>query len=142
MVRAAIWAAFLVIVAILLGRELLHMLDLRREGGACEFDRARFRRRTLGLGVLVVLAAMTDAGSLIDPYLDAPRMLAYYGVCFVVLIWLLIIAARDYRALAESWSADRDRMAVEALLELEKEIRSDSDDEPIPPLDFDQTRER
>ncbi len=143
MIRILVWVVFVAVVAILYGREWLHFHDLKGTGEASENDRARYRRRSLGLGVLVLLAGMADAGTYFDRFLDAPLMLSYYGVCFIVLIWLLIIATRDFRAVGESWVHQRERMAIEALRELEQELRENNDpeDRAIPPLDFDQTRD-
>jgi len=134
------WTAFVILLAVLWGREVLHFGEQRREGTATREDYLRFRRRTLGIGVLLVLAVAADMGGLVADWLalDLRGKLLYYGICFIMLIWLLIIAARDMKAIGETWVHEQNRLTVSTLRDLESRMRSlrDPDDQPIPPLDF------
>lgn len=145
-VRIVLWTAFIATLAILWGRELAAYFSAARFGEATDDDRARLRRRSLGLGVLLLMAAMADAGSWVEKHFelqnDAPRMLAYYGVCFVLLIWLLIIASRDFRALSSTWVRDRDKATMDFLDRIEREMARDDDEDtrPIPRIQFPKDR--
>ncbi|MCB2153574.1 hypothetical protein KQI84_01705 [bacterium] len=138
MVRLVLWSTFLLLLLILWGREILVLGAAQREKEETRFENRRFRRRTTGLFVLLLLAGCYDLSNYLDPYLTARGAILYYGMCFIILIWLLIIATRDVRAEAIHYMEEQNQVTLQALLELERRVamRDDPDWQRIPPLEF------
>lgn len=142
--KAVLWTTFLLTLLFLWGREVLNFGAARREKADPKRDELRFRRRTLGLSVLFLLGVLYELHNDV-PFAEPVHELAYYGVMFVVVIWLLIIAARDMRAIAESYLDEQQRMTLQSLVELEEQLRgsaeTDPDNRPIPLVRFDHDNE-
>ena len=146
MIRVILWTAFIALLAVLWGREILAFGEARRRmPDNHKRDELRFRRRTLGLFVLLLLVLSYDASNfLFDPdtlfgrAVDLRTELIYFGMCFILLIWLLIIAARDFHDIAESYLSSETNITLQTLTDVESEIlkRKSGDDAPIPPMNF------
>jgi hypothetical protein len=135
--KILLWIAFLLLLLFLWGREILHTGAARRAGRDVRAAYRRFRRRTLGLFILFLLALTYQASDWI-PFASLRHEAIYYGLYFILLIWLLIIAARDFTDLAESYVRDENRVTLETLQNLEKEIRTRrrGEDQRIPGMRF------
>ena len=132
MLVVAIWIVFVVLLLGLWGREVLALGALRRSPtGATRRDYQRFRRRTLGLVVLLVLAIMVHAGAA-TPNLDAQGQVGWAGMCFILVIWLLIIATRDFRDSLQDLIEEQPRATLEALLEIERLSIQRREGQPLP----------
>lgn len=117
--------AFLIAVACwLAGREFLVLGEVRRAGMADKMDYRRFRRRIKGVLLLVLLYALAAF------YEDIARFglftlreaFLYSGIFVIVLFWLLIVTSRDIKATAYMALYERQRMTLESLSDIEKEI--------------------
>jgi hypothetical protein len=135
--KAALWTAFLLTLLVLWCREVLHFGAARREKADFKRDERRLRRRSLGLFVLLLLGGLYELSSVM-PFASALHELVYYANFFIVLIWLLIIAARDVADIAESYVEERQQSTLQALVDLERKVRpaTAEADRPIPNLDF------
>lgn len=137
--KIVMWAAFAGILLVLWGREILAFGAARREKSDFRRDELRFRRRTLGLFVLLCLGLLYE-GSHIMPYATPVHELSYYGVFVITLIWLLIIAARDFQDIAGFYVEKNQEQTLQTLVDLEEEIHRlrsrDPGNQPIPRLDF------
>ncbi len=80
--------------------EVLHFGEARREGRLARHHYSRFRRRSLGSAVVGLLAAHLLTLDLAEDTLrDDPKTLfAWYGVAFILLIWIIQISVKDFRA--------------------------------------------
>lgn len=80
--------------------EVIQFGEARREGRLSRHHYARFRRRTLGSVVVGLLGAHLLTLDLAEEHLHAdPRTLfSWYGVAFILLIWIVQIAVKDFRA--------------------------------------------
>jgi hypothetical protein len=137
-IRIVLWAVFLAILGIMWGREVIVLGEARREGRATQFDFRRFRRRTLGLFLLLVLGVGMDFSTWLQ--WESPwQTVGFYGIFFILFIWLLIVAARDLRATVMTFERERQGVAMEAIEEMRRVVArraSRADDQPIPLMDF------
>lgn len=137
--KIVLWVAFVTILVVLWCREVLAFGEARRTKTNPRRDELRFRRRTLGLFVLLLLGILYEGADLM-PYASAVHELAYYGVFVIALIWLLIIAARDFQDLAGLYVEKNQEQALQTLVELEEELQrargKDPEQQRIPPMDF------
>lgn len=108
------------------GYEVLVLGDARRSGRATPEDYRRFRRRFLGASVGVALAGvMLFAGWWERAVLaDFHALIAWYGIGFILVIWLLIIATRDFRVTLLGAIEENRRITIESLENVERTIRS------------------
>ena len=136
--RIVLWAVFIGILAIMWGREFIVLGEARREGAATAFDFRRFRRRSLGLLLLLLLGIGMDLSTWLQ--WDTPwQAIGFYGIFLIFFIWLLIVAARDLRATVLSFERERQGVTLQALEEMRRTVsRRESRDEydPIPLIDF------
>lgn len=142
MMAVLLWLVFLGVLAYLWAREILVFEAMRRtEEGTRPSDFQRFRRRTLGLVLLLILAALVHLGA-VTPNLDHQGRIGWAGICFILVIWLLIVAARDFRASLEELMDEQQRAAIEAIIEVERAAAMHREGQPledhmmIPRLDF------
>ena len=140
--RIVLWTVFVIVLLMMWGRETHVYVQARRDKPDFSRDMRRFKRRSIGLFLLLLLGLMYDLSSVISddttgqPPSQLYYELAFYGAFFGVLVALLIIVLRDFRDIAELYSEDRTRMTLETLVELERELGPDSGDEFIPRLEF------
>lgn len=82
------------------GYEVLQFGEARREGRLVKHHYARFRRRNLGLFVVALLAGHLLTLDLAEDLLreDPKTLFAWYGLAFILLIWIVKIAVKDFRA--------------------------------------------
>lgn len=120
------------VVGVLLVRE---WAAWKRTSG--EVASARFRRRALGLVLLLIVPVSVALGD----YLvieDPMRRAAYYGLPTILLIWVLLIALRDLNASAEAFAKARQEATLEALRAVEEQLRNrrkdHGDDQRIPTI--------
>lgn len=144
--KIVLWGAFLALLLLLWGREILAFGQARREKENPRRDELRFRRRTLGLFVLLLLGAFYEIGGRLT-FAGPEFELSYWGVCLILLIWLLIIATRDFRDLADLYVEKREEVTLQALVDMERELQKEArkrnmqasspgieeDNRPIPP---------
>ncbi|MDK2972322.1 MAG: hypothetical protein PWP23_2077 [Candidatus Sumerlaeota bacterium] len=137
MIKAVLWTAFVLTLVLLWCREVLAYGAARRLKADSTADQRKLRRRSLGLFVLFLLGLFYELASII-PFAHPLHELVYYGVFVIVLVWLLIIAARDLNDIAQTYVQERRDAALQALVDLEGQIGTsgDSDDMPIPPIKF------
>ncbi|MEQ8820882.1 MAG: hypothetical protein RLY93_11610 [Sumerlaeia bacterium] len=143
-IRLIVWPLFLATLTGFWIREILSLREALRHHGedleAAKPELRRFRRRTLGLVVLVLLALGYDLLHIL-PFPEPRHQMAFIGVCFILLIWLLLIALRDVRDIADSYSRSRAQATVDALRFLHDRTPQDpgeSDRQPIPTPRFDE----
>jgi hypothetical protein len=136
--RIVLWAVFLAILAIMWGREFITLGEARRDGSATLFDFQRFRRRTLGLFLLLLLGIGMDLSTWLK--WDTPwQAVGFYGVFFILFLWLLIVAGRDLRATLATFHNENEGMTVAALEEIRRAFaaqRGSRDHQAIPLMDF------
>ncbi len=139
--RLIIWIVFLATLALIWSRELLAYAKARRS--APDDDTRlrlikRFRRRSLGVFVLLLLGTSVDLSNYLDPVLAPEEMLGYYGMCLIELIWLGLIASRDITDVLEVYANSQTEMTIQALVEIEQQIEAakDPDERKIPILKF------
>lgn len=137
MIKAVLWTAFVLTLVLLWCREVLNYAAARRLNADSTRDQQKLRRRSLGLFVLFLLGLLYELASLI-PFAHPLHELVYYGVFVIVLVWLLIIAARDLNDIAQTYVQERRDAALQALVDLEGQVggNRNSDDTPIPPIKF------
>lgn len=137
-VRIVLWAVFLAILAIMWGREFITLGEARREGTARLFDFHRFRRRTLGLFLLLLLGLGMDLSTWLE--WDTPwQAVGFYGIFFILFLWLLIVAGRDLRATLASFQHENEGVTLAALEEIRRTFaaqRGSRDHDAIPLMDF------
>src|SRR5690606_28365511 len=121
--------------------------EARRSGAAGPRPMRRFRRRTIGLVLLAGLGVCYDLSNRFisqgaernDP--DKLVMeLIFYGVFFGLLVALLILAAKDFHDVAEGYLEEQQKVTLQTLLEMEKELRGKGEvsegNKLIPPIEF------
>jgi hypothetical protein len=136
--RLVLWAVLIATLVIVWGREVLALEEVRREGMVTTGDRRRFRRRTLGLFLLLLLGVGMDMSFHVEwaaPWQEA----GFYGIFFIVFIWLLIVAARDLRASLLAIAQEQRGVTLQTLEELRRTMEANGprrDTDRIPLMDF------
>lgn len=137
-----IFTALLVLGGVLLlGREVLVLGGAKRRGAEMIPHYKRFRRRATGLVVLFLLflSALAFEPLARAAAFDARLTLLYFLGAMILLIWLLLIAARDMRETAIDALAERQTMAASMLRDATERARraggekGDDRDPPGPP---------
>lgn len=134
-----LWVLILSGLGTLFWRELEAYRGVKNSGQPADRAKSRFRRRVLGIGVLFLLLVSLQIGEFYEESFGYQQKILFYLMCMVMLIWVLILATRDFRDLAMSYSAMRTEMTLKALQELEREFSqksSNPEDQLIPPLSF------
>ncbi|MDX1972180.1 MAG: hypothetical protein SFY68_06570 [Candidatus Sumerlaeia bacterium] len=101
--------------------------------------RQRFHRRLLGGVLLVLLLLLLQFGDALTHHSTLQQKMLYYLGCFLLLFWVLILAARDFRDLAMDFATAQTRMTLSTLSEVQREVarkNTGTDNSPIPPLNF------
>lgn len=95
----------------------------------------RTRRRMLAAGLLLLLGAMMSANRVM-PFDEPAQWIGWHGVQLVLLLWVMILAARDLRATAMDYTRLRREAVREAMERVERLVaeRNDPDNQPIPIL--------
>ncbi|MGF1573197.1 MAG: hypothetical protein ACFCU1_09005 [Sumerlaeia bacterium] len=91
------------------------------------------------MAILLVLFALLQLGEFYGGFMDLQQKVLFYLMCMILLIWVMILASRDFHDLAASYSTMRLEMTLSALQDLEKEMASynkGTDEEAIPALNF------
>ncbi len=125
MLRLAILAILILVALAFLAREILTIGQERRAGAEEKPLYRRFRRRAKGLLLLIVLyisAAFYDELAAFGHF-DAQANLLFMGGILIIMIWILIIAARDFRESALAIVRENEQMTRETLQSLEEEMR-------------------
>ncbi|MCC5877262.1 MAG: hypothetical protein JJU11_13655 [Candidatus Sumerlaeia bacterium] len=120
-----------------LGREILHIGEVRQSGGDLLPHYRRLRRRlksSLLLLFLFVLAFFYEDFAAWGQF-DARTSIVYFLGTLVVLIWLLIVATRDARATALEAIEEGRRITEEAL----QSVHPINDDDSEPADDGERT---
>lgn len=141
--RVVLWSVFAALLLVMWGRELAVFVQARRERADTRRDMRRFKRRTLGLVLLLLMALLYDMAGLMAAHVregaGVPWIeLVYYGLFFALLILLLLVVARDFRDIAEGYIEARHDMTMRTLVEMDRDLRGPSgeEDQPIPPMEF------
>ncbi|CAN5194820.1 hypothetical protein BH09SUM1_BH09SUM1_07330 [soil metagenome] len=110
----------------LVGRETMRVGEARRAGEDEPRIYARFRRRVKGAMLLFLLYVLTAFYEEIARRAGfrGREAILYFGGDFVVLFWLLILAARDFKETAFDAIRERQRITVDALSAIDAEIAS------------------
>lgn len=124
---------FLVLLAaggLLVGKELMEVGQERRAGKYPGPAARRFRRRTKGVGLVLVLYAMS---ALYEPIARAIQIskhgsLMYFGLAVVLLIWVLILAGRDFRETVMDAASESARLRTEAMEKLDAELQRQAEE--------------
>lgn len=116
------------ILAAILAREFLVLGAVRRAGNGTKADFARFRRRSLGVTLTTILLAMLFAeervGAALGDGLEARRiMLVYYGLCMILVLWVLMVAVRDFHITLLGAMDENRRITVDGLEEMNRTVR-------------------
>jgi hypothetical protein len=135
------WVLLVLIVFVsmaLLSRETLVIGEARRQGAALKPHLKRFRRRTKGLLLLIVLYL---AAILFNPLsqalsFTAHEFLLYFGFYLVLFIWLMIVTVRDVRQTAIDALMENKNLTAKSLGKIEQELsnrsRPDGDNDYAP----------
>lgn len=145
--RLVLWITFLLLLAIMWIREISQYVQARRTKPDAGRDMRRFKRRTLGLVLLLMLGLTYDLSSVLimqgAGQATATQLrweLMYYLIFFLLFVALLILAVRDFRDVAEDYLDDQQQMTLQTLTDLDRELKarrqSDSDDQAIPRIEF------
>lgn len=120
---------FLLIVLLLSGgiflaREILQIGEAQRAGADPIPHFRRFRRRVKGLFLLLVLFVLAFFYENFAAWgqFDARTSLIYFLGTLVVLIWLLLVATRDARAVALEAIEESRRLTDEAMKKAHQEF--------------------
>ena len=99
-------------------REILEFGAARRENRLTRANYLRIRRRSLGFFLLAVLIGMVYFTTNVEAALQTQLkpLMAWYGSCLMIAIWLMIVAARDFRATILA-AVDENRAATLASVE-------------------------
>ncbi len=122
--------------AAMLGREILQIGEGRRAGQNEVTLYRRFRRRAKGLFLLIVLYILAAYYDEIAAWghFGWRDMILFTGGIFIILIWALILAGRDLKETALEVTAERQRLTMEAFLDITEEIeRRKAQDQDSPP---------
>ncbi len=136
--RLVLWAVLMASIAIIWGREVLALGDARREGMVTAGDLQRFRRRTLGLVLLFLLGIGMDMSFHVEwaaPWQEA----GFYGIFFILFLWLLIVAARDFRASLLAIAQEQRGVTLQTLEDMRRTMEANKprrDTDRIPLMDF------
>lgn len=124
-------AALVVVGAGLLGREVLALGAARRAGEAMLPHYRRFRRRVLGIALLLVLSVVVGWYDNLAEWgtFTLRDHLLYVGGVFILLIWTLITASRDLKETAHEALAERRRLAADSFQHIQDEIERKKEEE-------------
>lgn len=128
------WAVLVILIIVAAGfifRESLVVSEGRRNGLDEKRLYRRFRRRTKGMILMIVLYISTVffEDIALTGIFSAREAILYIGATFILLIWLLIIASRDMKEVAHNALFERQRITLESLAELEKTITEKKKDQ-------------
>jgi len=122
-------------VLVMLAKEILIFGDLRREGRINLDAFKRIRRRTLAAFLLVLLGTHLVSLGKVERVLanDPQTLFAWYGLAFILVIWLVIIATRDFRAEMQRALQETRELTIESQKEIANILHKqrDGDDAPI-----------
>lgn len=133
-----LWIIVIIILLGILGKEILRFQEAKRDGEDPARNNKRFRRRVKGVGVLLLIFTTIQLGEFIEPYLTKREVLIYYLNCFIELIWLLILVAREFQDISNSYMSLRSEVTIDTLKQIQEEVAANRspDDQPIPSPDF------
>lgn len=134
-----LWLLILSALGLLLWREHHACQFAKATGRFVERAKTRYKRRVLGIVLLFLLLLTLQVGEYLADSFDLRGRLLFYLMCFIQLVWVMILAARDINELAGNYAKLRTELTLSALRELEREMeRRDkgTDEELIPPLKF------
>jgi hypothetical protein len=136
--RFILWAVLIAALAYIWGREILALGEARREGIVTVTDLQRFRRRTLGVVLLLLLGIGMDLSFRLT--WEAPwQEVGFYGIFLILFFWLLIVAARDLRASLLALAQEQQGVTLMTLEELRRTMQGNTvrrDTDRIPLMDF------
>lgn len=117
-------AAIIIISGYIIGRETLAVQAGLRTGEDHLLLFRRFRRRLKGVVLLIVLFLLA---TYLEPFTAAEwsgarEVLLYFGLCLIVLIWVLILATRDMRETAERALAQGQKLTTDSFEEIQQQI--------------------
>lgn len=122
-------------ILVMLAKEILEFGELRREGRLNLDAFKRVRRRTLAAFLLILLGAHLVSLSKVERILanDHQTLFAWYGLAFILVIWLVIIAVRDFRAEMQRALKETRDLTIESQKEIANILtkQREADDVPI-----------
>lgn len=125
MLRLLVLAVFVILILVFLAREILVFGQEKRSGAPEKPLLRRLRRRAKGLILLLGLFTLTAYyGDIAEiGHFDWRANLLFMGGILILMIWILIIAARDFRESALAIIRENEEITRETLQSLEKEMR-------------------
>jgi hypothetical protein len=135
--RILVLIALMVASCLIIGWEILRVGEGRRAGQDALMLMRRLRRRLKTLILIVALYAIAawfeDVAA--AAHFTAKIALLYFGLAITMLVWILILAARDLRETALQAVEINRRLREEAIKDLERELRRRQEEPPHPPAD-------
>lgn len=124
MIRALVFLILAAAAAAFLSREILEVGAVRRTGGPLLPALRRFRRRTKGVVLLLILYLQTAFFEEVARGLGFGHraVLLYFGLALVLLVWVLILAGRDLRETVLTAASESSRLRQEAMARLDAEV--------------------
>jgi len=135
-----LWIIVIIILLGILGKEILRYQEAKRDGEDPDRNKKRFRRRVKGVAILMLIFLTIQLGEYIEPHLTKREILIFYLNCFIELIWLLILVAREFTDISNSYLSLRSEVTIDTLKQIQEEVAANRspDDQPIPGPDFDE----
>lgn len=119
-----LWTTYAFALTLLWGREWLVWREARRADFGSQRASRRFRRRSLGLALLLASPLSVE---LIERLEETYGLIVIplYGFSFIMVALVLLIALRDLRETLAAGAREQQEAALEAIRQLERRNRPD-----------------